>query len=209
MTVTKKNILAFLVALVGLLFTGCPSSSSNDNGSVDEPYHVGTWAGNIYVVSALVMREEPQYWNAAWRIEATVRLDEYQDGSISGTAEGDFFHWNMYDDFIHEYPEIATGHYDTYSVFKIDLTGRIGDEGYVLTADELPTSLIDPNNPNRLIDFWDFLFPGELSGEWPADGSKVMRGESIRAQGDDYRETSMLRTFREFSIRYTWNIKRL
>jgi hypothetical protein len=207
---TFKGVLAFLLAAVlVLILTGCPKPSGNNNGGEDRNYRIGAWYGRVDMKASLVMREEPQYWNGAWHVEATIRMDEYVDGTLKGTAEGDLFHWSVTDDTMHPYLEIATGRYDRYSTFKIDLAGEVTESGYTVRAVELPTQLPDPSQEDLTLDFWDFLFPSEMTGNWPEDGSRVMKGESIRPQGVDYRETATRTTFRDFTIVYSWDIEPL
>ena len=194
-----------MLAIPGI--AGCPR---RDRGNQPEQvYHMGSWAGTITVTARLVRKPALDYWNAAWRMEADVRLDEYQDGSVKGTATGDLFKWEKYDSVIRQYAEITGGHWDKFSTFTIDLTGRITDQGYELTATALPTTLPDPNRQGGMIQFWDFLFPKVVQGEWPSDGSRVMQGESIRTQGNDLETTAVLRDYRESEVKYTWSIRKL
>ncbi len=187
--------------------TGCPGSQSGSGSDEEQLYHIGSWYGRLTVEASLVLREDPDYWNAAWQVEATVRLDEFQDGSLSGTAEGDLFGWTLRDELMHPYDEIATGRYESYSAFRLELTGNLDDEGYTINVVELPTMLADTARQNSIIDFWDFLYPSELSQDWPEDGTRVIQGSSIAPQGDDFRETATQTNFRDFSVVYTWNIE--
>lgn len=200
-----KIVLACVAVTVSTLAVGCPRGS----GGPAELYRVATWAGTVEVPARLVMRQEPEYWNAAWRIEANVRLDEFQDGSLKGTAKGDFFYWSELGSRILSYESIAAGHWDKYTVFEFDLSGNVDEDGYIITVDELPLSLMDPGNPTEIIEFWDFLYPSTIDGAWPNDGSRVMEGESMRIQGKDYAQNAQLSTFREFSVVYRWNIRKL
>jgi hypothetical protein len=190
-----------------MILCGCPPREAEET---EQAYHIGSWAGSVTTVARLVLRQEPEYWNGAWRVEGDVRLDEFQDGTVKGNATGDLFVWEKNDPLILEYDQIASGHWNKYTEFVLELTGTVDETGYTLDAVELPLSLIDPNSPNgAIIDFWDFLYPMKLQGTWPEDGSRVMSGESMRVQGNDYGETSQLATFREFSVEYTWNVRKL
>jgi len=210
----RRLILILVCATLTSLLAGCPSRQSDD--TPEEVYHVGTWTGTIEVEARMVLVGLPppdqpaaRYWNAVWRVEANVHLNEYQDGSIDGTASGDLFHWFTYSDQILEFNQIKVGQWDRYTTFNVELDGTLTDEGYVLNSGELPKVLPEGRSPTGAIDFYDFLFPQTLEGKWPQDGSSIMTGESLRVQGGDYRETAQLAGFREFDITYRWNIEKL
>ena len=203
----SKILSTALISFILILLTGCPG-----NDAPEEPenaYHIGTWAGNIQTNARLVLRQETSYWNAAWNIEANIQLDEYDDGSLVGEAQVQLFYWNTDSELILSYEDIAQGKWDQYINFEIQLTGEIDSEGYKLSALDLPLTLPDPNDPSQQIEFWDFLFPVELEGEWPLDNVMVMEGDSMRVQGEDYEETRRLSSFREFFIQYIWEIRKL
>jgi len=196
-----------VAALLCCVLSGCPD---NDEEIEDINFQVGSWAGSIVTEARLIMREEPEYWCAAWRMEAMdIRLEEFQDGSVQGTVVGNLFHWSVFDPRLLDYESISAGSWDQYSTFNVDLKGHVDEDGYTLEVVEMPFALQEPGAPSETIDFWDFLFPSTLQGQWSDDGSFIMSGESIRPQGNDYRETSGSPKFREFSINYTWNINKL
>jgi hypothetical protein len=210
----RRTIIILLYAALAALLAGCPSRQVNE--TPEEAYHVGTWTGTIETEARMVLVGTPppdqpaaRYWNAVWRIEGHVHLNEYQDGSMDGTATGELFHWFVYSDQILDYNQIKVGQWDRYTTFEVDLTGTLTDEGYVLTSGELPRILPEGHSPTGTVDFYDFLFPHTIEGKWPQDGSRVMSGESLRVQGGDYRETAQLPSFREFDITYRWNIEKL
>jgi len=209
-----RTIIIAIIFLSAALLAGCPSRREGD--TPEERYHIGTWGGTIEVDARMVLAATPppdqpdaRYWNAVWRVEATVHLNEFQDGSLEGNAEGNLFHWFTYSDRILEHDQIKVGHWDRYALFNIDLSGVLTDEGYVLNSGQLPESLPEGRSPTGTVEFYDFLFPQTLEGDWPEDGSRIMSGESMRVQGNDYRETARLASFREFSITYRWDIEKL
>ncbi len=196
-----------IVPIIFALLIGCPGREPE---TPQENFRVGTWAGSVDVTARLILRDEPQYWCAAWLVEAAeVRIDEFQDGSLVGTANGNFYHWSTHDSRLLNYDEIASGRWDKYTIFSFDLTGHVDDDGYTLDVVELPLSLADPVNPSEIIEFWDFLYPSKIEGRWPEDGTRIMLGESPLVQGDDYGQTVTESRFREFSVLYNWNIERL
>ena len=197
------------VALTCVMLAGCPGNEG-DNG-VEEVYHIGTWTGRVETKAMLVMwsQSEFKYWNAAWHIEANIHLNEYNDGSLSGTAQVNFYHWNSLEGEILEYGDIAAGQWDQYTLFDLRLNGQLDEAGYTLTADKMPMSVPDTRSPGDDIDIWDFLFPGTIQGSWAKDGTQTMQGVSINVQGDDFNETRRDHMFREFSIEYNWLIDRL
>jgi len=195
-------------AMLCCVLSGCPGKDDSDVKDVN--FQVGTWAGSIVTEAKMVLREEPQYWCAAWKMEAAdIRLEQYQDGSLKGTAKGNLFHWSVYDSKLLTYTEIAGGHWDSYGTFTIELTGQVDESSYTLEAVELPLAVPDQMSAGSDIQFWDFLFPLKMQGDMPTEERLKMSGESIRPQGNDYRETSSQANFREFSINYTWNIEKL
>ena len=202
-----SKIFGILSISIALSITGCPKSGVPDPH--EDVYHIGTWSGEVKVEAYLVMREDTDYGNMAWRVEAGVKLDEYSDGSLKGTASGDLFTWEMKHQSINDFKSIAVGHWDGYSQFKIDITGNITDADYTLTAGELPTSLIDLINAAKQIQFWDFLYPMDIASGWTGESKSIMEGTSTIPQGDDIVETSAVSAFREFGIIYTWSIRKL
>ena len=189
--------------------TACPDKQQVDDE--EEPnYKIGMWAGTVQTQSRLVLRDEPQYWCAAWKIESTnVRLEEFQDGSLKGNLDVNLFVWSVHDSTLLEFEEITAGQWHKFTTFKLELTGWMNDDGYKLEVVELPESLDDPEDPTNQIQFWDFLFPTVIEGEWIQGEKVLMVGDSIRPQGLDYKETSTQANFREFSIIYTWEIRKL
>ncbi|MCX6647110.1 MAG: hypothetical protein NTY09_12260 [bacterium] len=206
-----KSLHKPIVILLALIFlatiSACPKQPPQN--IPQELYNVGTWGGQVLTTARLVLREENDYWNRAWRMEANVTLNEFDDGSLSGVAHVQLFCWDTHNGLILKYEDIAQGQWDQYGTVDLILHGKITDEGYEITADELPVSLLDPNNSTRIIDFWDFLYPSLLEGVWAPDGTRAMTGDSVRVQGDDYEDTRRMETFREFSVQYTWNIEKL
>jgi len=208
---TFRTILIILMFLLCIPIMGCPGGEPEDT-TPEETYRIGTWAGTVKTEARLVLLQYPQYFNMAWRIEADVRLVEYLDGTMSGTATGNLFYWHEEGDQMLDFNEIATGRWDQFANFQIDITGTIDDANYHLLAGELPLQLPDANSQDTLIDFWDFLYPEKIEGRWDDDTSGVgnlMEGQSLRVQGKDYRETAQLSTFREFGITYNWSIRKL
>lgn len=203
----SKIFLVLLILIFTACMTGCPEGETQDEP--EELYHAGKWGGQVLTSARLVMREEDDYWNRAWRIEANILLDEYQDGSVTGVAHVQLFHWDMHSGLILDYEDIAIGRWDQYAILDINLHGTLTDEGYELAVEQLPVSLPDPNNLTAIIDFWDFLYPSLLEGNWPIDDACMMSGDSVRVQGSDYGDTCHLESFREFSIQYTWEIEKL
>ena len=107
----RRTIIILLCAVLTAFLSGCPSRQANE--APEEVYHVGTWTGTIEVEARMVLVGPPppdqpaaRYWNAVWRVEANVHLNEYQDGSMDGTATGDLFHWFVYSDQILDYNQI-------------------------------------------------------------------------------------------------------
>ena len=202
-----KCFLFIFTAIFVAAVSGCPEKT--EPPQPETHYHVGTWGGHVFTEARLVLREDPDYWNRAWRIETTIDIDEFDDGSLSGVAHVQLFAWDTHNGLILDYEDIATGRWDQYAMVDLNLHGSISDEGYEITADELPVSLPNPNDPTGIIDFWDFLYPTLLEGVWPEDGSRTFSGESMRVQGDDYEDVRRLEAFREFSLQYTWDIDKL
>jgi hypothetical protein len=205
---TQKLFFFLIAILMSAMLAACPGRNQPDN-EAEENYRVGTWAGTVQVTARLVTREEPQYWNAAWKVEADVRLDEFQDGSLKGTSSGNLFCWSNHADTILDYPAITAGHWDQYSIFTIYLSGQVDENGYTLTADALPISLPDPTTNGQIIEFWDFLYPKTLEGLFQLDSPNVIQGDSVAVQGNDYEATRILSSFREFEVKYQWSIRKL
>jgi hypothetical protein len=195
----------FLTIFITGIVSGC--TGKKDPGQ-KESLQVGSWAGTVTTNARLVKKLNLNYWNGAWRVEADVRLNEFQDGSLKGTATGSIFVWNNEDSLMKDYDQIAQGPYNQYTTFQLDLTGTVTDKGYELKAVELPVSLPDPGHSGQVVEFWDFMYPGEMQGNWP-DGSRVIEGDSIRPQGKDLQTTMAQEDYRDSSVRYTWSIKPL
>jgi hypothetical protein len=189
-----------------MAFCGC--HPVRDNTTEKAVYNVGSWRGRVITYARLVTHPE-QYRNRAWRVEANVSLDEFNDGSVKGKAIVDFFLWDLESDGILLYDEIATGRWDKYNSFELALSGVIDQNGYVVRPNALPVSLPDQTSPGRILDFYDFLYPTEIRGEWPKDNSRIMLGESIRPQGSDIQELSAAPDFKEVEVKYTWSIEKL
>jgi len=170
------------------------------------------------VEAVLVMLDKPAYlnesqtatyWNMAWDLQADIRLDEFQDGSVTGTARGDLCHWASVDAGMRDFKAASSGRWDKHATFELQLAGTVDDEGYSLKPLELPTSLPNPGPEAGVIQFWDFLFPSKIEGRWTSDGSRIMEGQDIRIYGNDMKQTSQEPNFRNFSILYTWSIRSL
>ena len=213
---TLKLPLLACLAAAALAMSGCPGRKSADE-EPEEVYRVGRWLGTVVTEARLVLAVQPEpgqpwlgrYWNAAWKVEANIMLDEYQDGSLDGRADVNLFHWYEINDSILDYTQIAGGRWDKYVVFALDLQGSLDDHGYSITTGKLPLSLPDPTDRDAVIEFYDFLYPSVLQGSWPKDGTRIIGGESNQVQGDDYTETQRRPTFREFSIVYRWSMHKL
>ncbi len=210
-----KSVILRLTLVLGILLSaiilsGCPEDKEE---APEELYRVGTWAGTVQSESKLTLHQYPVYWNSAWRIEADIRLDEFQDGSIVGTATGGLFQWSSQGDQIQTFNELTGSRWDSYGNFIIELTGYIDDAGYHLIAGEFPMQLPDTTDPSGVLNFWDFLYPEKIDGRWSeeaeASGNLIMEGESLRVQGKDYGETARQSNFREFNIVYRWSIRKL
>jgi len=202
-----KTILFFLALIFLATISGCPKPAAQ--GQPQQLYNVGTWGGQVLTTARLVLRGDEDYWNRAWRLEANVTLNEFDDKSLAGVAHVQLFCWDTHNGLILKYEDIAQGQWDQYGTVDLNLHGKLTDSGFEITADGLPVSLPDPNDQTRIIDFWDFLYPSLIEGVWAPDGTRVMAGDSVRVQGNDYEDTRRMENFREFSVQYTWNIQKL
>jgi len=207
MSKLKTRIFLIFACLLWGIFTGCPGKKQAEVKTPDV-YRQGTWAGSIEADSCLVMREEPEYANRAWKIEVTVSLDEFTDGTLKGTATGNIYYWYFGDSLMHKYKEITSRRWDEYNELTLVLDGHIDDEGYVLDIQGMPISLPSQKSQGQVIDIYDFTFPKELKGSWVEDNN-LISGESIVPQGEDYGKISAQSIYRESSVDYRWSIKRL
>lgn len=197
-----------LSALLALSMALCGCHPVHDNTTEKAAYNVGSWRGRVITYARLVTHPE-KYRNRAWRVEANVSLDEFNDGSVKGKATVDFFLWDLESDGIPLYDEIAIGRWDKYNTFELALSGEIDQNGYAVRPDALPVSLPDQTSPGQILDFYDFLYPTEIRGEWPKDNPQIMQGESIRPQGSDLTVLSSSPNFKEAEVKYTWSIEKL
>jgi len=208
--ILKISSVLVLIVLTGVL-PSCIRKVDNGSDAVpDENYHVGIWGGNLVSETRLVLlHDESDYWNSFWKVEGVVRLDEYQDGSLNGNARFDFFNWEKIDENILQTSRIKTGQWDVFTSFELELEGEITDTGYSLRFVEIPVSLPHPSIHGTSIDFWDFLLPSLIEGEWTDSEHRTMQGSSTRPQGNDYAETARTAEFREFGVSYVWDIDKL
>jgi len=169
-------------------------------------YHAGSWSGKVFANSILVVAEESQFSNSAWKLEANISLDEYDNNTFSGTATTFVMYWNNLNDRILDIGDIAVGNWDFYTQIELSLSGEFTDDGYIISVDSLPDILVNPSNPGDQIVFYDFLFPAEIDSEWLDDTRNQMRGSTIRPSGEDYAEVSNSTLFRVCRVDYSWEI---
>ena len=175
-------ILGLLAIILATLFVaGCPRRKDNDPRAESAGRFLGRHDHNQRDGDQSFLIQ--QYWNAAWRIEADVRLDEFQDKTLKGVALVNFFSWELPDTIMRQIDDIQSRQWDKFAEFNLELTGTISDKVYELKTTRLPMSISDPRNPNAMIDFWDFLFPTDIQGQWPSDGSRAMEGEKYPSSG--------------------------
>ncbi|HEX9744668.1 MAG TPA: hypothetical protein VGB30_04500 [bacterium] len=206
------KIAAAIAIMLSVSSTACPGKSGSETHQ--DVYHIGIWGGTITVEAYMVMLDGREYANEAWRIESQVSLDEYSDGSLKGIIVGDLFKWSFADRAILEFDDIAVGHWDDYTQVQLDITGSFDNDGYKLETSELPSTLPNTHDINSPIDFWDFLYPQEISDDWGSDagidGAHLsMKGQSTFPQGEDFLQVSGLSAFKEFGVIYTWDINKL
>jgi hypothetical protein len=202
-----KLFCTLLFCAMAFAGAGCPDRTSDDVS--DKVFHVGTWEGNITTYAWLVKKARVDYWNAAWRVESSIKLDEYSDGTLQGTSDVNFFYWELYDPLIRQYDSIATGPWTKYAGFTLQLTGKLDEQGYKIDVVELPISMPDLRDPGGIIEFWDFLYPSTVSGQWPEGGVRVMEGQSVEPQGADLQTTMAEADYRDSSVSYVWSIHKL
>jgi hypothetical protein len=208
MRYSPKYFITTVYCLIFIVLAGCPGKNRKDKNT-DENYHIGKWTGTVRVESRLTEKAAEAYWNGAWKIEANVSLDQFNDGSLKGTADCNYFGWDAYSPSVLKFEEITSSHYDKYAMLTININGKLDDKGYSLHVEELPKTIENTRTAGGVINFWDFLYPTDIAEKWPEDGSHVMKGESIRPQGNDLRATASLADFRKSDVKYTWSISRL
>lgn len=202
-----KSLISFMLVFSLVCGTGCSNRLKNTESK--PAYHAGTWTGKVWVTARLAKKVDSIYWNAAWKLEGNIRLDEYSDGSIKGIAECDYYEWNDYDSTIKQFINIAVGRWDKFTSFIIELKGQISESDYSLNAVELPRTIPDVSSGGGFIEFWDFLYPASIEGKLQKNGTLIMSGESKRPQGKDLAAISVTEDFREFEVTYSWSISRL